>query len=82
MSPEDQKKFDEYFDLFRQSGWKRMVEDLQESILDVDTVHGCDSMKEVGFRQGKLHAFSNIINLEEYMKVLFDEMYASDEEAV
>ena len=78
MSPEDQKKFNDYFDLFRQAGWKRLVEDLEDSVADLDSVAGVDSLMELGTRQGKILAFENMISLENYMKVLYDEMEAQD----
>lgn len=80
MSPEDQQKFNDYFDLFRQPGWARITEDLQESVDDLDSVAGLDSLQELGTRQGKILAFENMIHLEEYMQVLYDEMENQDAE--
>ena len=78
ISPEDQKMFDEYRDLFLTPGWIRMVDDLSETVEGLDTVNGLDSLYELGKRQGKIEAYLEITTLEEYIKRLEEEYEIRD----
>lgn len=78
MSPEDQQVFDEYFELFMQPGWSRLVTDLEENLVMVDTIRGIPDDVTLYRNQGKLEILQNIISMKEFMENLYDDMSKED----
>lgn len=64
MSPEDQKYFDTYFDLFSSDGWKQLIEDLNQ-LEDTARNSMCDLSDEQSMfvRKGNIQIYSYINNL-------------------
>jgi hypothetical protein len=81
MSPEDQKMFDEYFELFMQPGWSRLMTDLEENLVTVDTIRGIPDDVTLYRNQGKLEILQNIISLKLFMENLHDDMTKEDNHA-
>lgn len=78
ISPEDQKMFEEYREVFLLPGWKRLVDDLESTVEMLDTVEGVESMQELGNIQGKLQAFRQITTLEDYITRMEEEYEIRD----
>lgn len=82
MSPDQLNKFNEYFDLFGHPGWKRLMDDLEDNLQDVDTLAGLKDTLNLGIRQGKIQTLENILTLEDYMRAMYDELEEQDREAI
>jgi len=82
MSPEDQKMFNEYFELFMQPGWSRLMTDLEENLVTVDTIRGIPDDVTLYRNQGKLEILQNIISLKLFMENLYDDMTKEDNHEV
>lgn len=64
MSPEDQKYFDTYFDLFSTDSWKQFIKDLNQ-LEDNARNSMCDLSNEQSMfiRKGNIQIYSYINNL-------------------
>jgi hypothetical protein len=82
MSPEDQKMFNEYFDLFMQPGWSRLITDLEENLVTIDTIRGIPDDVTLYRNQGRLEILQNIISLKLFMENLYDDMIREDNNEV
>lgn len=84
MSPEDQVYYENYFDLFGESGWRTLVEDLKEmrNYLLETIVHNNNS-EDIYITKGKIQALDYIIHFQElvenqYKSVLEEEKEEQD----
>lgn len=80
MSPEDQKMFDDYFDLFAREGWERLEKDLETNLKEVETIHGVNSLEELYKRKGKLEALHNLVTFRSTVELLYEEMIDAPED--
>lgn len=78
MSPEDQDMFDDYFELFNHSGWKRLIVDLQNNLEAVDTLRGVADEKMLYRNQGKAEVLENLISLKTYIENMYENMNRED----
>ena len=73
MSPEDQKLYDDYFDMFSTNGWKQIVDDWKTDIIDLDNLNGVESMETLYFRRGKIEVLKALINLQSNVEFMYTE---------
>lgn len=78
MSPEDQKMFDDYFDLFCLDGWKRLEEDLTASTKSLETVYNVKDMESLWHAKGKLEALNNLITFRDTINLMYEDMRDQD----
>ena len=71
MSPEEEKYYEHYLDLFLHPGWKQFVEEAQET-LDTHIIEDVKSEKELFLLQGQRIALLNIVRFETGIKNAFD----------
>lgn len=71
MSPEEEKYYENYLDLFLHPGWKQFVEEAQET-LDTHIIEDIKSEKELFLLQGQRTALLNIVRFETGIKNAFD----------
>lgn len=71
MSPEEEKYYEIYLDLFLHPGWKQFVEEAQET-LDTHIIEDIKSEKELFLLQGQRTALLNIVRFETGIKNAFD----------
>ncbi len=71
MSPEEEKYYENYLDLFLHPGWKQFVEEAQET-LDTHNIEDVKSEKELFLLQGQRIALLNIVRFETGIKNAFD----------
>lgn len=71
MSPEEEKYYENYLDLFLHPGWKQFVEEAQET-LDTHIIEDIKSEKELFLLQGQRIALLNIVRFETGIKNAFD----------
>lgn len=71
MSPEEEKYYENYLDLFLHPGWKQFVEEAQET-LDTHVIEDIKSEKELFLLQGQRTSLLNIVRFETGIKNAFD----------
>ena len=71
MSPEDQKDFEDLFDMFNSPGWDLLAEELRENLTDVQNIMNSTSLEDLFTNQGKASVMQYIVNLPE----ITEEMY-------
>lgn len=64
MTPETEKYFRDLNDLFRSEGWKILLEDMQTSVVGINSIEQTKDEQDLYFRKGQLVVMNNIINLE------------------
>lgn len=78
MSPEDEKYYENYFDLFITDGWKQLVEDVS-SILKTHRIEDIQDENSLFYLKGERAALSRIVNFEDSIKRVYDEIKEYDD---
>ena len=65
MTSELETYFNNYNELFNQSGFKQLVEELVQNVDDLSDVRSVKDVEELFFRKGQIAAFATIITLED-----------------
>lgn len=73
MSPEDQKLYDDYFDLFACPGWKQIVEDWKTDIIDLDNLSGIEDLETLYSRRGKVEVLKSLVNLQSTVEYMYND---------
>ena len=63
MSPEENKYYDDYFDLFSTNGWKQFIEEIT-SILDAHRIEDIKDEKHLAFVKGERDALHRVERFE------------------
>jgi hypothetical protein len=71
MTTEEEKYYNNYFDLFRSEGWKQFLEELEDRVDAYDIGYLKDE-KDLYKVQGELSILRMIINLEEFITQGYD----------
>lgn len=79
MSPEDEKYYENYFDLFLTAGWKQFMEDLQETANSFD-VRNIENEAALKYVQGQLMILDRMLNFQNSMRTVYDDLNASENE--
>jgi hypothetical protein len=56
--------FNNYFDLFNTSGWKQLMEELNNNALGVNNLQATKDSEDMYFRKGQLNVLASILNLQ------------------
>lgn len=78
MSPEDEKYYENYFDLFVTSGWKQFIEDLESTANSFD-IRRVDNEAALKYAQGQLAILDRIINFEASIRTTYDDVSDNEE---
>jgi hypothetical protein len=65
MDKELELYFSAYFELFRTSGWKQLVETLNADMLQINDISGTRDNEDLFFRKGQLSVISTLLTLEQ-----------------
>ncbi len=78
MTPELEKYYENYFDLFASAGWKQLVQETTEGIsaLELDKCKDWDSFLVTKTRREQLN---NILNFEHLIRVAYDNQKTTTE---
>lgn len=68
MTPELQKYYEDYEDLFFRDGWKTLKEELQGQLEIISDVSAVTSAEDLWYRKGQIQVLNYIINLEAFME--------------
>ena len=79
MTPELEKYYETYFDLFTTDGWKQFVEDMANSAQTFNIRHVQDE-GALRFVQGQLNVLDTILNWSASVEVAYNQIKEEDEE--
>lgn len=71
MSPEEQKYYETYFDLFLTDGWKQFIEEIND-ILDKHRIEDIKNEQHLAFIKGERDALFRIRRFEQGIKSAYD----------
>jgi len=63
LSPEDEKYYENYLDLFLTAGWKQFVKEAQD-LIDSYRIEEIKNEQDLFFVQGQINTLTNVINFE------------------
>ena len=80
MTPENQKYYENYFDLFNTDGWTQLMEQIQ---VDRDNfqIEAIENEKTLFQTQGQLYVLNTLINMEDMVRATYDNILISEKEA-
>lgn len=64
MDQQLEQYFNNYFDLFNTSGWKQLMEELNNNALGVNNLQATKDSEDMYFRKGQLNVLASILNLQ------------------
>jgi hypothetical protein len=64
MSITDEQYNDNYNDLFSTVGWKQLLSELEDNLLEINKVENVKSSDDLCFRKGQIDILNNILSLE------------------
>ena len=79
MTPELQKYYESYFDLFLTDGWKQFMEDVKESAESFN-VRNVPDEATLKFVQGQLLILDQMINWEAGIRNVYDSVQEEEKE--
>ena len=79
MTPELQKYYEDYADLFLTDGWKLFQEDIQAAALSINIMSLKDA-KDLHVSQGKLDVFQRLLNWQNAIENAYDELLNEEKE--
>jgi len=80
MTPELEKYYNTYFDLFRSEGWKQLIEELTQNAVVINSVEATKDVDAMYFRTGQLNVLAHVINLEAAVNNAFEDQSKEQEE--
>ena len=80
MTSELELYYNNYFDLFRNEGWKQLIEDLKQNASVINSVEATKDVDDLYLRKGQLNVLSHIINLETVIENAFEDLTKEPEE--
>lgn len=83
MTPETQKYYDNFFELFASDGWKQLTEELKENAININNASAISTLEDLHFRKGQLNMLGSIVNLPETLEAtLRDQQENTDVEGL
>jgi hypothetical protein len=79
MTPELQKYYEDYADLFLTDGWKTFQEDIQAAALTINIMAMKDA-KDLHISQGKLDVFQRLLNWQNSIENAYEELLQEEKE--
>jgi hypothetical protein len=77
LSPEEQKYYETYFDLFMTDGWKQFIEEINE-ILDRHRIEDIKNETHLAFVKGERDALFRVRRFETGIKTAYDVLQGRD----
>jgi hypothetical protein len=73
MTPEEQKHYNNYFDLFSSEGWKQLLEELKarEQSYDLSHVNNVETLWQF---KGELGVIRMLLNFESFIESAYEEV--------
>jgi len=80
MTPELEKYYNTYFDLFRSEGWKQLIGELTQNAVAINSVEATKDVNDMYFRKGQLNVLTHLVNFESIINNAFEELTQEPEE--
>lgn len=77
MTPEDEKIYNNYFNLFVTDGWKQLVE-MAEDLKDNYSIFNIHDERSLYQAKGELNIINQILNFESSTRFTYDELKAEE----
>lgn len=74
MDQETQEYYDQYFSLFMTDGWKQLLQDFSENLVNINSVEATKDLEDLQFRKGQLNILSYLLNLENIISSNYDDL--------
>ena len=81
MDKELETYYNNFFDLFRNEGWKQLHTELVNNINVINNVNLTKDEQDLFFRKGQLAVIANLVNLEETINTAYKEIIESNKDA-
>ena len=80
MTPENEKYYENYFDLFNTDGWTQLMEQIQ---VDRDNfqIQAIPDEKTLYQTQGQLYVLNTLISMEDMVRAAYDNILISEKES-
>jgi hypothetical protein len=79
MTPETQKYYEDYADLFLTDGWKAFQEDIQAATSTINIMSMADA-RDLHISQGKLDVFQRLLSWQNSIETAYEELLKQEEE--
>jgi len=73
MSPEDEKYYENYFDLFITEGWKQFMADLEDTANSFD-IRNIENEAALKYAQGQLVILDRMLNFQSSMRTVYEDL--------
>lgn len=73
MTPDVEKYYETYFDLFASEGWKQFVKDVEDNLQHFD-IRNISEFGDLRFAQGQLKVIDHVMNWESLIRNAYDEL--------
>ncbi len=73
MDKEAEQYYDNYFSLFRQQGWKQLVNDFGSNAMQINSVEATKDADDLQFRKGQLNIIGYLLNMETIMNTNYEQ---------
>lgn len=74
MDKELELYYNNYFDLFRNQGWKQLIDELKNNASVINSVEALKDESDMYFRKGQLQILASLINLEDVINNAHEEL--------
>lgn len=81
MDRELQDYYENRFGLFGTTGWKDLIQDVENIKESVDSLRGADTLEQLYFKKGELSILNWILNLEDSSKEVYDQLQEEAKDA-
>ena len=79
MAPELEKYYNNYFSLFRNKGWKQLMEELENTAKNTNDLQLVKDNEDLCIRKGQLAVIANVLNLETTVRDSHEQVVAEAE---
>tara|TARA_B100001939_G_scaffold341472_2_gene351119 strand:- start:302 stop:556 length:255 start_codon:yes stop_codon:yes gene_type:complete len=73
VDKEAEQYYDNYFSLFRQQGWKQLVNDFGSNAMQINSVEATKDADDLQFRKGQLNIIGYLLNMETIMNTNYEQ---------
>ena len=80
MDKETQEYYDNYFSLFRQKGWKQLINDFGNNAQQINNVEATKDSDDMFFRKGQLNILAYLLNLEPVVTNSYEELTENEDD--
>ena len=80
MNLEEQKYYDNYFDLFNSSGWKQLIKELEDIYETSYSVESLNTIEELHKSKGEREILSRLLNFENGIEAAYASLQSGNSE--